>query len=104
MASISTSISGFFKRFTTTDDRAGSGSRKWLAYSSVIAADDSDSATYDFFAVSVVPSVPMPEAKQFADSISILSDKNDKVKGFDISKYIDASYIQKAVSLGLDKP
>ena len=23
--------------------------------------------------------------------------------GFDISKYIDASYVQKAVSLGLDK-
>jgi len=60
-------------------------------------------ATYDFFAKSVVPSVPLPEAKQFADSITILSDKNDKVKGFDISKFIDTSYIQKAVSLGLDK-
>jgi len=60
-------------------------------------------ATYDFFARSVVPSVPLPEAKQFADSISILSDKNDKVKGFDISKFIDTSYIQKAVALGLDK-
>ncbi len=60
-------------------------------------------ATYDFFAKSVVPSVPLPEPKQFADSISILSEKNDKVKGFDISKFIDTSYIQKAVSLGLDK-
>jgi len=60
-------------------------------------------ATYDFFAKSVVPSVPLPEAKQFADSVTILSDKNDKVKGFDISKFIDTSYIQKAVSLGLDK-
>jgi len=60
-------------------------------------------ATYDFFAKAVVPSVPLPEPKQFADSISILSDKNDKVKGFDISKFIDASYIQKAVALGLDK-
>jgi hypothetical protein len=60
-------------------------------------------ATYDFFAKSVVPSVAMPEAKQFADSISILSDKNNKVTGFDVSKYIDTSYIQKAVALGLDK-
>src|SRR5712691_12159426 len=60
-------------------------------------------ATYDFFAKSVVPSVPLPEAKQFADSVTILSDKNDKVKGFDISKFIDTSYIQKAVALGLDK-
>jgi NitT/TauT family transport system substrate-binding protein len=60
-------------------------------------------ATYDFFAKTVVPSVPLPEAKQFADSITILGDKNDKVKGFDISEFIDASYIQKAVALGLDK-
>jgi hypothetical protein len=52
-------------------------------------------ATYDFFAKSVVPSVAMPEAKQIADSISILSDKNDKVKGFGISKFIDTSYIQR---------
>jgi ABC-type nitrate/sulfonate/bicarbonate transport system substrate-binding protein len=36
-------------------------------------------ATYDFFAKSVVPNVPLPEAKQFADSSSILSDKNEKV-------------------------
>ncbi len=60
-------------------------------------------ATYDFFARSVVPSVPTPEARQFADSITILSDKNDKVEGFDISKFIDTLYIQKAVALGLDK-
>jgi NitT/TauT family transport system substrate-binding protein len=60
-------------------------------------------ATYDFFAKGVVPSVPLPEPKQFADGIAILSEKNDKVIGFDVSKYIDTSYVQKAVSLGLDK-
>jgi NitT/TauT family transport system substrate-binding protein len=60
-------------------------------------------ATYDFFAGSVVPSVPLPEPKQFDDGIRILAEKNDKVVGFDVSKYIDASYVQKAVSLGLDK-
>jgi NitT/TauT family transport system substrate-binding protein len=60
-------------------------------------------ATYDFFAKGVVPSVPLPEPKQFADGIAILSEKNDKVIGFDVSKFIDTSYVQKAVSLGLDK-
>lgn len=61
------------------------------------------SATYDFFAGSVVPSVPMAAPDQFADSISLLGEKNPKVVGLDISKYIDSSYVQKAVALGLDK-
>jgi ABC-type nitrate/sulfonate/bicarbonate transport system substrate-binding protein len=61
------------------------------------------SATYDFFAGSVVPSVPLPAPAQFVDGISILSEKNEKVKGFNVAPYIDASYVQKAVSLGLDK-
>jgi hypothetical protein len=60
-------------------------------------------ATYDFFAKDVVPSVPLPDPKQFADGIAILAEKNDKVIGFDVSKFIDSSYVQKAVSLGLDK-
>ncbi|MBV9135118.1 MAG: ABC transporter substrate-binding protein, partial [Chloroflexi bacterium] len=61
------------------------------------------SATYDFFAGSVVPSVPLAAPNQFADSISLLGEKNPKVVGLDISKYIDSSYVQKAVALGLDK-
>jgi NitT/TauT family transport system substrate-binding protein len=48
------------------------------------------SATYDFFATDVVPSVPMAQPNQFADSIALLSEKNDKVTGFDVSKYIDS--------------
>jgi ABC-type nitrate/sulfonate/bicarbonate transport system substrate-binding protein len=61
-------------------------------------------ATYDFFAGKVVPSVPLAAPAQFADGIAILSEKNEKVKDFDVSKYIDTSYVQKAVALGLDKP
>ncbi|MBV9596181.1 MAG: ABC transporter substrate-binding protein [Chloroflexi bacterium] len=62
------------------------------------------SATYDFFAKDVVPSVPLAQPNQFSDSIALLSEQNDKVKGFDISKYIDSSYVQNAVAAGLDKP
>jgi NitT/TauT family transport system substrate-binding protein len=61
------------------------------------------SATYDFFAGSVVPSDPLPDAAQFNDSIAILGEKNPKIVGFDISKYIDPSYVQKAIAMGLDK-
>jgi len=60
-------------------------------------------ATYDFFATEVVPNVPLPKPEQFADGIIVLSARNEKVKGFDVSKFIDASYVQKAVALGLDK-
>jgi len=62
------------------------------------------SATYDFFAGEVVPSVPTAQPNQFADSIALLGEKNDKVVGFDVSKFIDSSYLQKAVAAGLDKP
>jgi len=47
--------------------------------------------------------VPVPTAEQFADGIAVLSQKNEKVKGFDIARYIDASYLQNAVARGLDK-
>ena len=46
----------------------------------------------------------MKEFDCFADGIAILGEKNEKVKSLDISKYIDTSYVQKAVALGLDKP
>jgi ABC-type nitrate/sulfonate/bicarbonate transport system substrate-binding protein len=65
--------------------------------------DNIASATYDFFAKEVVPNVPLPAPKQFADGITILSQKNEKVVGFDVSKYIDSSFVQKAVAMGLDK-
>jgi ABC-type nitrate/sulfonate/bicarbonate transport system substrate-binding protein len=61
-------------------------------------------ATYDFFAAEVVPSVPTAQPNQFADSIALLGEKNDKVVGFDVSRYIDSSFLQKAVAAGLDKP
>jgi NitT/TauT family transport system substrate-binding protein len=60
-------------------------------------------AIYDFFIGEVVPNVPTPTAAQFADGISILSQQNDKVKGFDIAPFIDTSYLDKSLERGLDK-
>ena len=63
-------------------------------------------ATYDYFIGSgtVVPSVPTPTAAQFADSIALLAQKDDKVKGFDMSRYIDPSFVQSAQQRGLAGP
>lgn len=60
-------------------------------------------ATYDFFIGEVVPSVPTPKAEQFADEITIMSQSNDKVKGFNIAPYIDPSFLAKSIARGLDK-
>ena len=60
-------------------------------------------ATYDFFIGQVVPNVPVPTAAQFAQSISILSQQNDKVRGFDVARFIDTSYLDNSLKRGLDK-
>jgi NitT/TauT family transport system substrate-binding protein len=60
-------------------------------------------ATYDFFTGKVVPSVPTPTSAQFADSISVLSRQNDKLRGFDIAPFIDRSYLDNSLKRGLDK-
>jgi NitT/TauT family transport system substrate-binding protein len=60
-------------------------------------------ATYDFFMGEVVPIVPTPTAAQFVNAISILSQQNEKLKGFDIARFIDTSYLENALKRGLDK-
>jgi ABC-type nitrate/sulfonate/bicarbonate transport system substrate-binding protein len=60
-------------------------------------------ATYDFFVGSVIPALPAPEPDQYTDSIAILGEKNEKVKGFDVSKMLDDSFIKNAGARGLDK-
>jgi NitT/TauT family transport system substrate-binding protein len=52
--------------------------------------------TYDYFMGKVVPSVPTPAADQFSQSIDLLAQSNDKVKGFDIAPYIEPSFVQQA--------
>ena len=60
-------------------------------------------ATYNFFIGEVVPNVPRPTAAQFADGIAILSQQNDKVRGFDVAPFIDTSYLDNSLKRGLDK-
>jgi ABC-type nitrate/sulfonate/bicarbonate transport system substrate-binding protein len=60
-------------------------------------------ATYDYFMGKVVPNLPLPTPEQFAESVSLLSERNEKVKGFDISKYLDPSFVKSAEARGLDK-
>ena len=59
--------------------------------------------TYDYFMGKVVPRVPTPTVGQFSESIALLGESNEKVKGFDISKYIDASFVQSADARGLSR-
>ena len=58
-------------------------------------------ATYDFFIGKVLPKVPTPTAAQFAYGISVLSLQNEKVKGFDVTPFIDTSYLDNSVKHGL---
>ena len=59
--------------------------------------------TYDFFIGEVVPNVPTPTAAQFADGLSILSRQNDKLKGFNVARFIDTSYLDNSLKRGLDR-
>ena len=60
-------------------------------------------ATFDFFIGKVVPNVPVPTVAQFADSISVLSRRNEKLKGFDIGPFIDTSYLDNSLKRGLNE-
>jgi hypothetical protein len=52
--------------------------------------------TYDYFMGKVVPSVPVPAADQFSESIELLAQSNDKVKGFSIDRYIEPTFAEQA--------
>jgi NitT/TauT family transport system substrate-binding protein len=59
--------------------------------------------TWDFFTKDVEPSVPLTTAEQYTDTITELAKKNAKIKGFDVNKVIDNSFVKDAQSRGLDK-
>jgi NitT/TauT family transport system substrate-binding protein len=60
-------------------------------------------ATVDFYVNEVWQPLPAPRPELFGDALTTLAAKNDKVKGYDVTKMIDASFVQKAGERGLDK-
>ena len=60
-------------------------------------------SAYDFYTNEVIPAQPFPRPELFGDAITALAARNDKVKGFDASKIVDQSFVQKAIDRGLDK-
>src|SRR5438876_1007289 len=68
------------------------------------ATDDAAmGSAYDFYTNEVIPAQPFPRPELFGDAITALAARNDKVKGFDASKLVDQSFVQKAIDRGLDK-
>ncbi len=61
------------------------------------------SATYDYFMAEVTPTLPFPRAEQFVDALAFTAAKNDKAKNFDVSKLLNATFVQNAADRGLDK-
>ncbi len=73
--------------------------KKWLKSDD----DKTMNTTYDVYVNNILPSVPYPEADQFADALAVLAQRNEKAKGFDVSKILDASFVQSAESRRLTK-
>jgi len=61
------------------------------------------SATYEKYAVPLILLLPYPKAEQFKDAQETLGEKNEKVRTFDLSKLLDAAFVQSAADRGLDK-
>jgi ABC-type nitrate/sulfonate/bicarbonate transport system substrate-binding protein len=60
------------------------------------------SATYDYFTKTVWPVEPLSQPEQFAAALAVVQQAG-KLPGFDVSKLIDNSLVQDAVSRGLTK-
>ncbi len=57
---------------------------------------------YEFFKNSITER-PLPKVDQFSDSLEILGELNPKLKGFDVARIIDDSFVQDALKRGVDK-
>jgi NitT/TauT family transport system substrate-binding protein len=65
--------------------------------------DEGMAANYDYFARdTVTPSLPFPHAENFDDVKAVLARTNPKVADYDVSKMIDASFVQSAADRHVD--
>jgi len=74
---------GLWKKYLKFDDQEG------LDY------------TYDFFSTKIWPEYPHIKADQLADGLAVLSQKNEKLKNFDVNKMLDDSFVQDAEKRGV---
>jgi NitT/TauT family transport system substrate-binding protein len=71
-----------------------------------IGIDDraTQDAIYNFFTKpSILPPDPYPTAEQFRLPLNQFASKNDKAKGFDVTKILDPSFVQSAADRHVDK-
>jgi len=60
--------------------------------------------TYDYFSrPDLMPSLPYPRPEQFADTLSVLGQTNERVSKLDVSALLDASFVRSAEQRGVAK-
>ncbi|HLG70301.1 MAG TPA: ABC transporter substrate-binding protein [Chloroflexota bacterium] len=60
-------------------------------------------AVYDYYVLQTMAPVPLPQMKEFQATVDEVAKQNPKVKGLDLSKVLDPSFVQSAVDRGLNK-
>jgi NitT/TauT family transport system substrate-binding protein len=58
--------------------------------------------TYTYYATKVIPQLPYPKAEQYTDTQANLAKQNDKLRGFDVSKILDDSFVKSSAARGLE--
>lgn len=53
-------------------------------------------AAYDFYTHEILTTLPYPRVAQFTSSLDELAKTNEKVKGFDVAKILDDSFLRNA--------
>jgi hypothetical protein len=66
--------------------------KKWLKLDDEPALN----ATYDFAVGKLFPVYPHITAEHMADAVDVLSQKNPRVKDFDVKKMLDDSFVKSA--------
>jgi NitT/TauT family transport system substrate-binding protein len=61
-------------------------------------------ATYDFFVGQVIPQYPAVRADLFASAIAELSPANDGLKGYDVTRIVDNTFVQSAADRHVGGP
>ena len=58
-------------------------------------------AVYDYYVLKTMAQVPLPTLAQFQATADEVAKQNPKVKGFDVAKILDPSFVQSAADRGL---